>query len=122
MPIALPKDAEGGWLDPELTDPAAMIGFARDNSIMEFMLHPVNPRVNNAKNEGTESIQPFAWASPLRIRPIPSVEARRSMCVRLVGQTLIAPFLAVSLVSSSADEMRDSMPPSPQKRQTLNGG
>jgi putative SOS response-associated peptidase YedK len=59
MPIALPKDVEAAWLDPELTDPAAMVGFARDNSITEFMLHPVNPRVNNARNEDADLMQPF---------------------------------------------------------------
>ena len=59
MPIALPKDAEAAWLDPELTDPAAMVQFAREESITEFVLHAVNPRVNNTKSEGAELIAPF---------------------------------------------------------------
>jgi putative SOS response-associated peptidase YedK len=59
MPIALPKDAEAAWLDPEMTDAAAVIEFAREFSVTEFVHHPVNPRVNNAKNDGPELIKPF---------------------------------------------------------------
>ena len=59
MPIALPKDAEGAWLDPAMTDAAAVIEFAREFSVTEFVHHPVNPRVNNARNEGAELIEPF---------------------------------------------------------------
>lgn len=60
MPVALPKDAEGAWLDPELTDPVVMVEFARDTAITEFMLHPVTPRLNNAANEGADLMEPFA--------------------------------------------------------------
>jgi putative SOS response-associated peptidase YedK len=59
MPIALPKDAEAAWLDPEMTDAASVIEFAREFSVTEFVHHPVNPRVNNAKNEGAELTAPF---------------------------------------------------------------
>jgi putative SOS response-associated peptidase YedK len=59
MPIALPKDAEAAWLDPRMSDAAAVIGFAREQSVTEFVHHSVNPRVNNARNEGAELIEPF---------------------------------------------------------------
>ena len=59
MPIALPKEIEGAWLDSALTDAALAIAFAREKSITEFVYHAVNPRVNNARNEGAELIEPF---------------------------------------------------------------
>jgi putative SOS response-associated peptidase YedK len=59
MPIALPKDAEAAWLDPELIDAAAAIQFAREFAVTELVHYPVNPRVSNAKNEGADLIEPF---------------------------------------------------------------
>ena len=59
MPIALPKEAEGAWLDPEFTDGAAAVEFAREQAITEFVYHAVNPRVNNSKSQGAELIEPF---------------------------------------------------------------
>jgi putative SOS response-associated peptidase YedK len=59
MPIALPKDAEGACLDPGMTDAAAAIQFAREFAVTAFVYHPVNPRVNNARNEGAKLIEPF---------------------------------------------------------------
>ena len=60
MPIALPKETEADWLDPALTDAPKAIELARENSMTDFVLHPVNPRVNNARNEGAGLIDPFA--------------------------------------------------------------
>jgi putative SOS response-associated peptidase YedK len=59
MPIALPKDAEVAWLDPGMTDAAAAIESARGFSVTDIVYHPVNPRVNNARNEGAELIEPI---------------------------------------------------------------
>ena len=59
MPIALPKEAESAWLDPEFTDAALAIAFAREQAITEFDYHAVNPRVNNSRTEGAELIEPF---------------------------------------------------------------
>jgi hypothetical protein len=42
-----------------LTDAAAAIDLARARAVTEFVHHPVNPRVNNARNEGSESIAAF---------------------------------------------------------------
>jgi len=59
MPIALPKDAEAAWLDPALTDAVAAVNLARERAVTEFVHHAVNPRVNNARNEGAELIEAF---------------------------------------------------------------
>ena len=59
MPIALPKDAGLAWLDPELTDAALAIAFAREQSITEFVYYAVNSRVNNSRSEGAALIVPF---------------------------------------------------------------
>ena len=37
MPIALPKETEGAWLNPELTDAAKAIEFAREQATTEFV-------------------------------------------------------------------------------------
>ena len=59
MPIALPNDAEGAWLDPTLTDAVQAIELARSRATAEFVYHAVSPRVNNARNEGADLIEPF---------------------------------------------------------------
>ena len=59
MPIAFPKETEAAWLDPELTDVALAIEFAREQAITEFAYHAVNPRVNNSRSEGAELIETF---------------------------------------------------------------
>ena len=59
MPIGLPKDAEAAWLDPGMTDAAIAIEFAREFAVTDFVHHPVDSRVNNARNEGANLIEPF---------------------------------------------------------------
>ncbi len=59
MPIALPKDAEAAWLDAGMSDAAAVIEFARECAVTDFFHHPVNPMVNNARNEGASLVEPF---------------------------------------------------------------
>lgn len=59
MPVALPKDAEAAWLDRELSDAAMMIAFARENAIQDFAIRAVNPKLNNARNEGADLIELF---------------------------------------------------------------
>ena len=59
MPIALQKETEAAWLDPEFTDAAAAVEFAREQAITEFVYHAVNPRVNNSKSQGAELIETF---------------------------------------------------------------
>jgi putative SOS response-associated peptidase YedK len=59
MPIALPRDAEGAWLDADMTDAAAAIAFAREFAVTDFIHHPVHPRVNNARNDDADLIESF---------------------------------------------------------------
>ena len=59
MPIALPKETQGAWLNSALTDAALAIEFAREQAITEFVYHAVNPRVNNSRSEGAELMEPF---------------------------------------------------------------
>lgn len=40
-----------------------MIEFAREHSIFEFAVHPINLPVNNAWNEGPDLIEPFVLPS-----------------------------------------------------------
>jgi len=54
VPIVLPKDAHAAWLYRELTDAAVAIEFAREEAVTEFVYHPVDLRVDNARNEAAE--------------------------------------------------------------------
>jgi putative SOS response-associated peptidase YedK len=63
MRIALPKVAEAASLDPALTDAAAAIALARQSVVTEIVHHPVNSRVNNAKNDGPEMIERIDMAN-----------------------------------------------------------
>ena len=56
MPVVLPDEAHAGWLDPALKDASA---YARENALLrEFTHDPVSKRVNNARNEGADLIEP----------------------------------------------------------------
>jgi putative SOS response-associated peptidase YedK len=58
MPVVLPDAAHAGWLDPELRDAT---DFARAHALaQEFIHYAVNKRVNNARNEGPELLEPLA--------------------------------------------------------------
>ena len=59
MPIALAKDTHRAWLDPDLTDAAVAIEFAREQASSEFIYHAVNQRVNSSRSEGAALIEPF---------------------------------------------------------------
>jgi putative SOS response-associated peptidase YedK len=58
MPVVLPDVDHAGWLDPALQDATA---FAREHAIAQEIAHyPVSKRVNSARNEGPELIEPLA--------------------------------------------------------------
>jgi putative SOS response-associated peptidase YedK len=58
MPVVLADVANAGWLDPALQDAT---DYARANAqSRDFMHYPVSKRVNNARNEGAELIEPLA--------------------------------------------------------------
>jgi len=47
------------WLDPEQTDAGKVLGVAREVAVTQMEVYPVSKRVNYAKNEGAELIEPF---------------------------------------------------------------
>lgn len=58
MPVVLPDEAFDAWLDPGLKDATQ---FAREHALArEFVHHAVSKRVNNARNEGADLIEPLA--------------------------------------------------------------
>jgi len=57
MPVVLPDEAHAGWLDAGLKDASA---YARDHALFEpFAHYAVSKRVNNARNEGPELVEPL---------------------------------------------------------------
>ena len=57
MPIALPREMEGKWLDLDLTDAAKIIELARDSATTDFVNHAVNPRVNISRSDDAQLIE-----------------------------------------------------------------
>jgi putative SOS response-associated peptidase YedK len=58
MPVVLPDEAFAAWLDPALEDPTR---FAREHALAaQFAHHAVSKRVNNARNEGADLVEPIA--------------------------------------------------------------
>jgi len=58
MPVVLPDEAFDAWLDPDLKDATQ---FAREQALArEFVHYAVSKRVNNARNEGADLIEPLA--------------------------------------------------------------
>lgn len=56
MPVALPDAAHAGWLDPQLKEASA---YAQQNALArEFIHFTVSKRVNNARNEGPDLVEP----------------------------------------------------------------
>jgi putative SOS response-associated peptidase YedK len=56
MPVVLPAEAHAGWLDPKLADAT---DYARAHALSrEFTHYAVSKRVNNARNEGPDLIEP----------------------------------------------------------------
>ncbi|HEX5092205.1 MAG TPA: SOS response-associated peptidase [Burkholderiales bacterium] len=58
MPVVLPDEAMQAWLDPALPDATQ---FAREHALArDFVHYPVSKRVNNARNEGADLVEPLA--------------------------------------------------------------
>lgn len=58
MPVVLPEKAHAGWLDPALKDAST---YAREHAqSREFTHYAVSMRVNNARHEGADLIEPLA--------------------------------------------------------------
>jgi len=59
MPVILPQQAHSTWLDPEQTDAGKVLGIAREVAVTQVEFYAVNQRVNNAKNQGAELVEPL---------------------------------------------------------------
>ncbi|HSG75811.1 MAG TPA: SOS response-associated peptidase [Burkholderiales bacterium] len=60
MPVVLPEDAFGAWLEPAMHDAAVATTMAQAPMAPEdFEHYPVSRRVNNARNEGPDLIEPL---------------------------------------------------------------
>lgn len=58
MPVMLPPEAHRDWLDPHSRDPAAVLGWLTPCAWAELSLQPVSRRINNARNDDQECLEP----------------------------------------------------------------
>jgi putative SOS response-associated peptidase YedK len=60
MPVVLPEDGHAAWLEPALQDAAVATALALEPMAPEDFEHfPVSRRVNNARNEGADLVEPL---------------------------------------------------------------
>lgn len=57
MPVILPPDAAARWLDPAVTEPAALEPLLVP-AAAAMSVRPVSPRVNSVRNDGPENLEP----------------------------------------------------------------
>lgn len=60
MPVALPAESVGPWLDPDLTDPHGLEGLLREGSavsVQALALREVGPEVGNVRNNGPQLVR-----------------------------------------------------------------
>ncbi len=57
MPVILPPDAAARWLDPAVTEPAALEPLLAP-AAAPMSVRPVSPRVNSVRNDGPENLEP----------------------------------------------------------------
>jgi len=62
MPCMLEPETLEDWLDPTRTEPAALHPFLRPAPDGVLAVHPVSTRVNNARHEGPDLIEPTSAA------------------------------------------------------------
>lgn len=60
MPVILPHDAEGAWMDREMKDGAKALEMAQGVAVKDVEFYAVSSRVNNSRSSGAELIEPFA--------------------------------------------------------------
>lgn len=58
MPVILPEEAHAEWLDPKNERTDGLQGLLKPYPAEEMRAYPVSQRVNSAKNEGPELIDP----------------------------------------------------------------
>jgi putative SOS response-associated peptidase YedK len=59
MPVILPDEAQSAWIDLKQTDSEKALALAQERAVTAVEHYRVSPRVNNAKNEGAELIEPI---------------------------------------------------------------
>lgn len=64
-PFIIPPDRQAAWLDRELTDPDEVMQMLRPLADDALRFHPVSTRVNNARNEGPELLEPITPPAPI---------------------------------------------------------
>jgi len=58
MPVILPPDHWGRWLDPEMQEMGELTALLEPAADDALVLYPVRPLVNNVRNNGPELIEP----------------------------------------------------------------
>jgi putative SOS response-associated peptidase YedK len=58
MPVILPEEKWGNWLDRDLTDPEAALGLLEPLDAELIMEYPVSSEVNNVRNNGSSLVAP----------------------------------------------------------------
>src|SRR6185437_14601561 len=58
QPVVLDPDHWARWLDPDLNDPAAILGLLESPGPGRFEAYPVTPQVSSVRNDGPELLQP----------------------------------------------------------------
>ncbi len=63
MPVIVPPDMWGLWLDGPSTDPGELMALLEPNDSLELDAYAVAPLVNNVRNEGPDLLLPAAAAA-----------------------------------------------------------
>ncbi len=58
MPVILAREAEDQWLDPEVSDPVALLACLQAYPADAMEVVPVGPQVGNVRNEGPALLEP----------------------------------------------------------------
>ena len=69
MPVVVPRDAWARWLDPRPAEPGELRALLEPRDDVALAAYPVQPLVNNVRNDGPALIEPLAPAGePLGLR------------------------------------------------------
>jgi putative SOS response-associated peptidase YedK len=59
MPVVVPDDAWGVWLDPHVSDIGELQGLFEPSDEVALRIQPVRDLVNNVRNDGPELVEPI---------------------------------------------------------------
>ena len=60
QPFVIPADGQRAWLDRQISDPDKVLGLLKPVPSEALRFYPVSTRVNSAKNQGPELIEPIS--------------------------------------------------------------